>query len=365
MNRRSKPILFALTLTLAAITWGSFLERRSLAVHRIVEATGRVELKRQGSSRFRQVSKYTPIHPGDLLRPTSGVRVRVLCENGKTRSVPAGVTTGINALCPSRPPGNGRSILPPRPVDRYIPYIISPRATRLLSDTPTLRWNDATDASSFTVTVRGRGLSWTKQFSREQVCQDGICKVVYPGDEPLQPGVSYKLVVEADTNRASTEDTTGGLGFKLIESDRAEEVQEIARRIEEQDVPKEFKILALAELYADYDLTAEAIETLEGLEQDEKIAPVYRLLGDLYRRIGLVLEAEVEYLEAVELAKATENLEALAAASAGLGEVQYARGNREEGVSLLEEAKAIYEQLEDRERVGELEERLAQLNQQG
>jgi tetratricopeptide (TPR) repeat protein len=148
----------------------------------------------------------------------------------------------------------------------------------------------------------------------------------------------------------------------LIESERAEEVQEIARRIEEQDVPDEYKGLALAELYAGYDLTAEAIEKLEALEQAEQIAPVYRLLGDLHRQIGLVLEAEVQYLEAVKLAEATENLDELAAANVGLGEVRYARGNREEGMSLLEEAKAIYEQLEDRERVSTLEERLAQLN---
>lgn len=336
--------------------------RRVLAAHRIVEATGRVELKRPGSS-DRQVSVWTELRPGDLLRPASGARVKVLCDNGKARSVPGGVTTGINAICPPPRSRNGNQpIVRPRPVDRYIPYIISPRATRLLSDVPTLRWNDATDASSFTVTVRGRGLNWTEEFSREQVCQEGICKVVYPGDEPLQPGVSYKLVVQADTNRASTEDTTGGLGFKLIESERAEEVQEIARRIEEQDVPDEYKGLALAELYAGYDLTAEAIEKLEALEQAEQIAPVYRLLGDLHRQIGLVLEAEVQYLEAVKLAEATENLDELAAANVGLGEVRYARGNREEGMSLLEEAKAIYEQLEDRERVSTLEERLAQLN---
>jgi hypothetical protein len=272
------------------------------------------------------------------------------------------VTTGINAICLQPPTRIGnRAIVTPRPVDRYIPYIISPRATRLLTDQPTLRWNDATDANSFTITMRGRGLNWTGEFSREQVCLDGICKVVYPGNEPLQPGVSYKLVVQADTNRASTEDSTGGLGFKLIESDKAEEVQSIAQRIKEQDLSNEFKALALAERYADYDLIAEAIETLEGLEHAEKLAPVYRLLGDLYRRIGLVLEAEVEYLEAVELAKSTENLDELAAANAGLGEAWYARGNREEGVGLLEEAKAIYEQVEDRERVSELAARLEEL----
>ncbi|AOX01696.1 hypothetical protein BJP34_21650 [Moorena producens PAL-8-15-08-1] len=342
------------------IMLGSLVSKPVLAGHWIVETTGKVDLKREGWSRFNPVPNYSKINPGDLLRPVSGVRVKVLCENGNTRSVPAGVTTGINALCPPPPIRNGsRPIVRPRLLNPYIPYIISPRATLILTDKPTLRWHDATDANSFTVTVRGRGLNWTQEFSRDEVCQKGICQVVYPGR--LKPGVSYKLVVEADTNRTSTEDSTGGLGFKRIKSDQAKEIQVMARRIKSQNLPKEFKALALAELYADYDLTAEAIETLEGQENDQKIVPIYRLLGDLYRRIGLVLEAEGPYSKAVELATATEHWEELAAAKAGLGEVKYARGNREEGVSLLEQAKAIYEKFGDRERLEKLEKRLEEL----
>ncbi|NEO47298.1 MAG: tetratricopeptide repeat protein [Moorea sp. SIO4A3] len=341
---------------------GSLLSKQVLAAHRIVETTGIVELEREGWSRFHPVPNYTTINPGDLLKPASGVRVKVLCEDGNISSVPAGVTTSINALCPQPQTQNGsRPIVRPRPVDRYIPYIISPRRTGLLTYTPTLRWNDATDANSFTVTVRGRGLNWTEKFSRDQVCQDDICQVVYPGSKPLKPGVSYKLVVKADTNRTSEEDKTGGLGFKLIESDQAKKIQVIDGLIKGQNLPKEFKPLALAELYGDYDLKAEAIEILEGQENDQKIAPSYRLLGDLYRQIGLVVEAEIPYLEAIKLATATDHWEELAAAKAGLGEVNYARGNRQEGVSLLEEAKAIYQKFGDRERVGEIEKRLAEL----
>jgi hypothetical protein len=344
------------------IMLGSLVSKPVLAGHWIFKTTGRVELEREGWSRFHPVPNYTTINPGDLVRPASGVRVKVLCEDGKIRSVTAGVTTGINAICPPpRTPNDSRPIVRPRPVDRYMPYIISPRATSLLTDKPTLRWHDVTNANSFTVTVRGRRLNWTQEFSRDQVCQKGICQVVYPGSKPLKPKVSYKLVVETDTNRASTEDRTPGLGFKRIKSDQAQEIQVIARRIQEQNLPKEFKPLALAELYGDDDLTAEAIEILEGQENDQKIAPIYRLLGDLYRRIGLVLEAEVPYLQAVKLAKATDHWEELAAAKAGLGEVNYARGNRQEGVSLLEEAKAIYEQFGDRKRIGEIEKRLEQL----
>ncbi|NEQ69409.1 MAG: tetratricopeptide repeat protein [Symploca sp. SIO2D2] len=370
MVQPKKPISFALTLMLTTLTWGS---NSLLAIakptqanfirskHRLVRPTGRVERKREGSSRFNAITDNTELYPGDLIRPASGVRVRVLCNNGRTEPVPAGVTTGVNAICPPpRTRNPRRRIVRPRLVSPYIPYIISPRATLLLTEKPTLRWHDVTDANSFTVTVRGRGLSWTEEFSREQVCEDGICEVVYPGEPSLQPGVSYKLVIDADTNSSSTEDTTGGLGFKLIEPDEAEEVQASAQRIREQDLSNELMALALADLYAEYDLIAEAIETLERLEQEEKTAEVYRLLGELYQRIGLILEAEVQYLEAVKLA--AENREELAAAKAGLGEIRYFRGAREEGVALLEEAKAIYQELEDLQRVSELEERLGELN---
>ena len=204
-------------------------------------------------------------------------------------------------------------------------------------------------------------MNWTEEFSRDRVCQGNICEVVYPGDPPLQPGVGYKLVISTDTNRSSTEDTTPRLGFNLIDQGDAEEVKTIAQRIEKQDLSNQTKVLFLARRYADYNLIAEAIETLEKLPKDKKIAPVYRLLGDLYRRIALILEAEVQYLEAVELAKASENMAEFAAAKAGLGEVRYARGNGEEGIALLEEAKGIYEQLDDRQRVSELEERVEEL----
>ncbi|NEO95932.1 MAG: tetratricopeptide repeat protein [Moorea sp. SIO3G5] len=340
---------------------GSLVSKPVLAAHWIVETTGRVELEREGWSRFHPVPNYTTINPGDLVRPASGVKLKLFCDHGKIEPVLGGETKGINQICPPPRIRISRKIVTPRLLNPYIPYIISPRATSVLTDKPMLRWHDATNANSFMVTVRGRGLNWTQEFSRDQVCQKGICQVVYPGSKRLKPGVSYKLIVETDRNRASTEDSTGGLGFKRIKSDQAKEIQRIAGRIKEQNLPKEFKPLALAELYGDYDLTAKAIEILEGLENDQKIVPIYRLLGDLYRRIGLVVEAKAPYSNAVELATATDHWEELAAAKAGLGEVNYARGNRQEGVSLLEEAKEIYQQFGDRERLEKLEKRLEEL----
>ncbi|NEP29037.1 tetratricopeptide repeat protein, partial [Moorena sp. SIO3I6] len=249
-------------------------------------------------------------------------------------------------------------IVSPSRENPYIPYIITPRATLLRTDQPTLRWNGAIGADIFTVQVRGRELNWTEKFSREQVCQENICEAVYSGYPPLQSGIWYKLIISTDTNKSSTEDSTLGLGFKLIDQDEADKIKKITQRIQKENLPKETKALLLARRYADYNLIAGAIEILEELTKHEKIATVDRLLGDLYRQIGLVLEAEVSYVEAVELAETSKNLDELAAAKAGLGEVKYARNNIEEGINLLEEAKKIYENLGDQQRVSKLEEQL-------
>ncbi|MEQ9357204.1 hypothetical protein [Coleofasciculus chthonoplastes] len=335
------------------------------AKNRIVEKTGTVEFKRAGASRFRPVSQYTELRPGDIIKPASGVRARILCAvDGKTRSIPAGVSTGVNGICPPRPTEVDGISTPRRgDEDSHIPYIISPRATAIITDQPTLRWHEAANAQRFTVIVRGRDLNWTENYSREDVCVNGICEVVYPGDPPLQLETKYKLVVKTDTDRKSTEEGSVGVGFDLIDPENAEAVQEIVQRIEAEDLPNDVRALALAELYAEYNLNAKAIETLEALETEEKSASVYRWLGDLYWRIGFILTPETHYLKALELAKAAENLDEVAAATAGLGEVTYARGyHREEGVALLEEAKAIYEQLEDQQQVNKVAERLAELS---
>jgi tetratricopeptide (TPR) repeat protein len=204
-------------------------------------------------------------------------------------------------------------------------------------------------------------LEWTEQVSQEQVCQGNVCELSYPEDKPvLQPGVSYKLVVKADTNRSSTEDIPPG--FTTLDEQEAEEVRTIAQQIEEEDLPATAKIIELADYYADRNLIAEAIEILEGLAQEEKSVAVYRRLGDLYSSIGLTREAEVAYNEAIQLPEAAEDIQELAAVKAGLGEVKFALNDKDEAIRLLEEAKVDYENLGDAQRAEEVKERIAEIS---
>ena len=214
-------------------------------------------------------------------------------------------------------------------------------------------------ADSFTLTVRGRGLNWTTQLDEEAVCSEQTCEFTYPREIPLQPGTSYRLVIEANNGRSSAEETTAGLGFKLLEPTEAAEVDQSVRLIQEQNLSAISKALALTSVYTSYNLIAEAILTLESVPQAEKTAEVHRQLGDLYRQIGLPLEAEVQYREAI--AKAANNPFELAAAQFGLGEVSYLLGRRDDAVRFLQAAKTEYERLGDVARANELEQRLAQV----
>ena len=301
------------------------------------------------------VSVGKKLHFGDTLTVSPGATVKVRCSNTQTKLVPNdGKPAAVNDICGSRKV---------RGVNFDIPYIISPLDTQILTDKPTLRWNRATGANSFTVTLHNGELKWTVEVSPEQVCQENVCKLTYPSDKPpLQPGVSYTLLVKANTkntNRSSAEDTPPG--FRRLDAQKAEEVETIAKQIKEENLPATAKTIKLADHYSEYNLIAEAIEILEGLPKDEKSVAVYRRIGDLYRWIGLIRKAEVAYNEAIELPQVAENTQELAAVKRGLGEVKFDLDDKNEAIRLLEEAKTDYEKLGDAQQVEELEKRIAEI----
>jgi tetratricopeptide (TPR) repeat protein len=236
-----------------------------------------------------------------------------------------------------------------------VPYIISPRASKLLDNAPILRWND-TGGGPYSVEVRGGDLSWRQ----EEVAQS---ELAYPGEPALEPGVFYLLVVEDGQGRSSQDEGLKGLGFSLLEETEAGRVRADAERISGLGLSSEAQALALARLYAGHGLIAEAVEILEGLvEEGSQQAAVHQALADLYGEVGLSLLAEPRYLEAVELAEAEGNVESLAAVQASLGEVYEGLNNTEEATRWLSQAQANYERLGDTQRASEIAERLGGLN---
>jgi hypothetical protein len=275
----------------------------------IIEAKGEVWLKREEWSDYRRITVGTKLYPGDLLQPAPQARVIVQCADGKTIwSVPAGVISGATNGCPPQavPLSRNRGDIAPlrSEISPLIPYIISPRRTKLLNSLPMLRWNAVPGASHYAVSliVDEGDVFWQTQI--------GETEVVYSGESPLESGVNYLLMVEADTGTSSLEDDSPDLGFSLLNENEATVVRDAVEQLLNWDLADETKSIALANLYRIYDLKAEAIATLEVLvKQGSQIAAIYRTLGDLYLEVGLNPLASSHYLRATQLATEVGDLE--------------------------------------------------------
>lgn len=148
----------------------------------------------------------------------------------------------------------------------------------------------------------------------------------------------------------------------MLDTQKAESVRTEIAKLKQLKLTQEAEGLGLAYLYQSYELKAEAIELLEGLiKRENQSAAVYQLLGDLYLQVGLSQQAKDPYLQALELAKQTEDIEEQAEAQVGLGEAYYGLGNKDKAVDLLNQAKMRYAALGDKSKVQELENRINSL----
>jgi tetratricopeptide (TPR) repeat protein len=241
-----------------------------------------------------------------------------------------------------------------RPGTRDFPYVVSPRQTTLLSDRPSLQWSRTADVRNYTVMLRSAGQSlW--QVTAPQNDQP-ICELDYPADQPpLQPGKSYVLVITADNDRSSDEESVPGLGFSLLDAETAKEVTQRAQAIDAQDLPALEKMFARTELYWQNNLRAEAIQLLITLPPSDTTAKVHRWVANMYRANGLLLEAEEEYAKAINLTQVSQNKPELAGAKVGLGQTLFSLGQLDEAAKSLTEAKSLYQELGDEQSVTKVE----------
>jgi len=358
---RHNRVALSISLGLILATVSSMVPEAVAASKRvsngqIIQINGDVQLKRS-HGRVISPKAGTRVYPEDKLVAANGAQVIVQCADLSTLLVEGSGENQLNGCaspeeaqctpgtykCPYRKPISLN--------DSSIPYIISPRRTNLLNDKPTLRWNSVAGATSYTVSITGEGVNWKTQVSDTQI--------VYPGEQPLQPGGYYLLIVTADTGASSIDDKNQGLGFSLLEATQAQQVRSQAQEIAQQPWIEQAKTLALVNLYLDNGLTFEAVEMLENLvNSGVETAPIYNSIGKLYLNfLALVPEAKPYYAKAVELADSND-IEEQAAAQEGLGQVQAMFGNQDEAIRLLTLARDGYEVLGDSERVSKLEKQL-------
>lgn len=323
--------------------------------HLLVGVGGVVQLKREGWTEYFPTSFGAILHRGDLLKPSSGAKVIVLCDNLSVWNVPTGGPSGVSNGCtqgnePALSLPNSSRVGHTRSSDiSSIPYIISPRATVLLSERPTLRWNTVPTATQYIISISAEDLVWETETNQTEL--------VYPMDQPpLKPGIVYSLSVEANNGKRSQDEGVPGLGFSLIDKGQAQQVIASSEKLAGLALSKESWAYAQAQIYTSHGLIAEAIEVLETqVEAGSQAAAIFRMLGDLYQKIGLNSLAEAPYVKAIELAQTSGDVEGLAAAQASLGEVYIALGNSDQAVQLLTRAQAGFAKLGDMQRANQIE----------
>jgi hypothetical protein len=309
---------------------------------RIEKATGQVRLKRKGWQDYRLVRVGTPLEEGDLLFPVAGIRVSVICPDLSKRSVKAGVSSGLKLICPvwevlKAKGGPSPGVL--GGINPSIPYVISPRHTLLLSNTPSFSWNLIPQGTQYKVQLFGpSGMQQERSVKENRIQSLGN----------LQAAIPYYFMVQTNTNKSSKEEGASNLDFRILRPSEAAIVQKRADQIINQKLDKQTTALLLSELYSNYilpesmivdygltpqnyksyNLTAEAIATVETLIQQGERSPIlYRTLGDLYWQSGLTLLAVDAYQNAIKQASATEDLEEKTLSQYSIGEVCAATSN--------------------------------------
>ena len=281
---------------------------------------------------------------GDRVKLVASSRAIAVCAaDGMARSLPVGIPASVTSVCPAveecdsnstNPgPGCGRN---PEIFDANALQIISPRDTALLTAQPTIRWEEVPGASGYTVTLEQGEVIWGPM-------EVAGTEIVYSGDAPLEAGPSYKLTVMADNGSTAT------TRFNLLsEIDRTQVMQVLAMQPTDgvAEIPPQVYV------YLEKQLWAEAIEFLEGaIASGNRSGAIYLQLGELYSTIELLGRAEEAYLAAIDLTAVEGRQKGEALTRVRLAHVYRKMGRTEEAISQLNQAKILYEGVQDGDRV--------------
>lgn len=324
------------------------IDDSSTDLNLLVTANGVVKLKRQQWRDYFTVTIGAELRRGDQLQLADNAQATVLCHDLKSGPVPPGSVAGLANLCSLTDEPlllRQQAVLTGVPLvtDSRQPYIIAPRASRVMTTRPWLRWQAVPGAISYTVILTGGEVAWQTTVTRTAI--------TYPGQTPLQPGITYTLQVMTNRGRVSEP-----MSFSLLPAEAREQLE---AEIATLGVTGAAKQLAMAQLYRSRHLLAEAVEILQPLATSEGPATgIHRLLGNLYLQMGLLPLAEESYQTAIRLAQEVGAIEGEAQARLGLAEVYHLWGWRPATREQWRQAQTRYQTLGDAGQVSELEVRL-------
>jgi tetratricopeptide (TPR) repeat protein len=359
-------IQVAVFIGLSSIATTTLAASNRISNGQVIHTSGEVQLERQNGQIVRPTAG-TRIYPGDKLRTAQNGQLTIQCADLGIKSIaPSENQLNSCLLAKKRSKSDCSADLikcPDRGDDKItwnsapIPYIISPRNTKLLNNKPILRWNPVAGATSYKVSLRENGakLNWEMTVSGTEA--------VYPGEPALKPGASYKLIVETNTGISSENAVgEGDIEFSLLDESEVNKVKSEVGAIDKQVPNESAKKLAISTIYLNTNLIAEAIDNLENLlKTGVETPPIYSTLGDLYlERLQLIPQAEFYYSKAINAAK-PDDIEELTAARYGLGQVHSSMRNDREAMEYLRIAKDGFQSLGDLPMVEKVEKQLRDL----
>jgi hypothetical protein len=176
---------------------------------------------------------------------------------------------------------------------KQAPVLVSPRNTKLMTDSPTLQWMGM-ERQPGTVRVYGPGgLLW----SAEKI---SLTQIKYPASAPrLKPGVEYSWTIEKKGFPVEK------VPFKVLAPEEVKTVEEkLAALDKAQGLPKTTLAILKAGLLVSRELFHDAREMLaEAVKDDPDEPTLHFLLADIYDKTGPKNLALEEYSESDFLLK--------------------------------------------------------------
>lgn len=332
-------------------------ETTAASVIKVASVTGKVTYKDRDSKQEIPVQVGQIVRRGGrLYRKEPSAQVSLICEDDQKRLLASRNSKSILEIClaPPNPRLNPEQFLEGG-YDPLIPYIISPRYTRITTLRPTLKWNSVQGINEYEITIceikAGKYASCFKPV-KHSASKQKIEIREYPFEKNLSIGKEYKLVVKAtqdissdqeeknlqmrrgDIRRYYAPESVGGglsgLNFKVLEEGTRKGVLdpklESIRQWQEPNNIKEFGIVLA---YENNYLYSEAIEKLEHLLKRTSSDPfMHTKLGDLYAKQGLNSLAEKSFEEAIKQSKKSQNEIAMQEAEQSLSKLMKIRSGR-------------------------------------
>ncbi|NER24951.1 MAG: hypothetical protein F6J96_30470 [Symploca sp. SIO1C2] len=341
-------------------TVNSALLACGVSPHRILQVEGEVKVKRDRNNSW-NAYEGLGIENNHRLVLSSGAKVKIYCSNAQIREVNSRGGYPVSGICSSgQSNNNNRCPISRNEEDPNTPYLISPRNTKITESQPLLNWNPVEGATSYRVEFVGT--DWSTEV------EGTLAR--YDGEEVLQTDWYYEVTITAYAGEKDIA-VSSGAGFTILSEEEYQQLEVVAKELEEQFSQRQVLAIALVNLYRDYELYADAIDVLQYLlSEGQQRAGVYQLLGQTYWDVDLLALAKAQFLKALEAAESEENLELQGSLQASLGEVTDLLATTQEGfqeaVDWLQGALVSYQGLEEltveeEARIAEIEERLVEV----